>query len=205
MVVKSFETVRRVVFGYGSIENLADEIKRVKGTKVLVVTDPGIQAAGLVAIANSEFSNNRGLIISNGVTTYFGYGLQVVAGETITLDAVTASNNRLFGAHLQAGSDVTVANSTFDSQSSGSATDLTGRGLEVIAGGTVTLSNVSVSNNQLFGANIQATGQNVFLNNVTANNNGTDGVQVAALCALVTDGSYSGNGQYGLNLGTTAL
>ena len=50
MQVKSFETVRRVVFGYGSIENLADEVKRVKGTKVLVVTDPGIKAAGLVDI-----------------------------------------------------------------------------------------------------------------------------------------------------------
>jgi alcohol dehydrogenase len=48
MVVKSFETVRRVVFGYGSVETLADEVKRVKGTKVLVVTDPGIQSAGLV-------------------------------------------------------------------------------------------------------------------------------------------------------------
>ena len=50
MVVKSFETVRRVVFGTGSIETLADEIRRVKGTKVLVVTDPGIKSAGLVDI-----------------------------------------------------------------------------------------------------------------------------------------------------------
>jgi alcohol dehydrogenase len=50
MVFKSFETVRRVVFGAGSIESLADEVKRVKGTKVLVITDPGIQAAGLVDI-----------------------------------------------------------------------------------------------------------------------------------------------------------
>ena len=50
MEVKSFETVRRVVFGYGSIEKLADEVKRVKGTKVLVVTDPGIKAAGLVEL-----------------------------------------------------------------------------------------------------------------------------------------------------------
>jgi hypothetical protein len=163
-----------------------------------------IQAAGLVAVTNSEFSNNRGMLISNGVTTFFGYGLQIVAGSTINLDGVTASNNRLFGAHLEAGSDVNVANSTFDNQNSGSATDPTGRGLEVISGGIVTLSNVSVSNNQLFGANIQAPG-NVFLDNVTADNNGTDGVQVNALCALVIGGSFSGNTQYGLNLGATAL
>ncbi|HSM90830.1 MAG TPA: iron-containing alcohol dehydrogenase, partial [Desulfobacterales bacterium] len=50
MVVKSFETVRRVVFGFGSIESLPDEVKRVKGTKVLVVTDPGIKAAGIVEL-----------------------------------------------------------------------------------------------------------------------------------------------------------
>jgi alcohol dehydrogenase len=50
MVVKSFETVRRVVFGFGSVETLPDEINRVKGTKVLIVTDPGIKAAGLVEL-----------------------------------------------------------------------------------------------------------------------------------------------------------
>ena len=48
--VQSFETVRRVVFGYGAVESLPDEIKRVKGTKVLVVTDPGIKSAGIVDI-----------------------------------------------------------------------------------------------------------------------------------------------------------
>jgi len=52
MVVKSFETVRRTVFGCGSIDNLADEVKRVKGTKGLIVTDPGIKSAGLVDIVS---------------------------------------------------------------------------------------------------------------------------------------------------------
>lgn len=48
MTVQSFETVRRVVFGYGAVEKLPEEIKRVKGTRVLVVTDPGIKAAGVL-------------------------------------------------------------------------------------------------------------------------------------------------------------
>jgi len=48
MQIQSFNTVRRVVFGAGSLKSIADEIKRLGGNKVLVVTDPGIKAAGLV-------------------------------------------------------------------------------------------------------------------------------------------------------------
>jgi alcohol dehydrogenase class IV len=46
-----FNTVRRIVSGFGSLETLGDEIKRLKGTKVLIVTDPGIKSAGLVELA----------------------------------------------------------------------------------------------------------------------------------------------------------
>ncbi|MCU0559706.1 MAG: iron-containing alcohol dehydrogenase, partial [Desulfobacterales bacterium] len=63
MAIKSFETVRRTVFGYGAVENLPEEIQRVKGARVLVVTDPGIKAAGVLeqvtrvlAAAKTEFS-----------------------------------------------------------------------------------------------------------------------------------------------------
>jgi alcohol dehydrogenase len=47
-MIKSFETVRRITFGSGSLENLGNEIKRVNGSKVLVVTDPGLKSAGVV-------------------------------------------------------------------------------------------------------------------------------------------------------------
>jgi alcohol dehydrogenase len=43
-----FNTVRRIVSGFGSLETLGDEIKRLKGTKIFIVTDPGIKSAGLV-------------------------------------------------------------------------------------------------------------------------------------------------------------
>ncbi len=43
----SFNTVRRIVSGCGCLESLGDEIKRLPGKKVLVITDPGIKAAGL--------------------------------------------------------------------------------------------------------------------------------------------------------------
>jgi alcohol dehydrogenase len=48
MVFSSFNTVRRIVSGFGSLESLSEEIKRLKGTKVLVITDPGIKSAGLL-------------------------------------------------------------------------------------------------------------------------------------------------------------
>jgi alcohol dehydrogenase len=48
MMTKSFETVRRITFGCGSLENLGNEIKRVNGSKVMVVTDPGLKGAGVV-------------------------------------------------------------------------------------------------------------------------------------------------------------
>ena len=50
MMIRSFDTVRRIVFGFGAVDMLVEEIKRVKGTKVLVVTDPGIKSVGIVDV-----------------------------------------------------------------------------------------------------------------------------------------------------------
>ena len=47
-MIKSFETVRRITFGCGSLENLGAEIKRLDGSRVLVVTDPGLKSAGVL-------------------------------------------------------------------------------------------------------------------------------------------------------------
>lgn len=43
-----FNTVRRIVSGFGSLGVLGEEIKRLRGSRVLVITDPGIKKAGLV-------------------------------------------------------------------------------------------------------------------------------------------------------------
>ena len=47
-MITSFNTVRRILSGFGCLENLGDEIIRLKGKKVLVISDPGIKAAGLL-------------------------------------------------------------------------------------------------------------------------------------------------------------
>ncbi len=44
----SFNTVERIVYGFGCLEELAGEIKRLQGSRVLVITDPGVKAAGLL-------------------------------------------------------------------------------------------------------------------------------------------------------------
>lgn len=166
-----------------------------------------IKAVGDVSISGSTFSGNRGTLVdSAGNTTFYGYGLQVITDGNISLNGVTASNNNLFGAHLEAGQDITIAGSDFSNNTTGSATAVEGRGLEVIAGGNVFLDTVTLNNNQTFGANIQS-GSDVFLNAVTASGNGTDGVIVQSNCGtlFLIGGTYSNNGQYGLSVLSTAL
>lgn len=165
-----------------------------------------INAALDVSIKNSTFSSNNGVTLdSTGKQIFDGYGLQVVTLGNIFLDIVTASDNTLFGAHLD-GNDVSVTNSIFSNQTSGSATDLTGRGLEIVSDGNVRLQNVTLDNNQTFGANIQAVGS-VVLDTVTATNNGTNGVEVQTACnnVFLVNGNYSTNGQYGLSIIDSAL
>jgi hypothetical protein len=130
--------------------------------------------------------------------------LQVTSDSNIFLNGVTASGNTLFGAHLEAAGDVSIRNSFFNNNTTGSATDALGRGLEVISGGSVFMNTVTLDGNQLFGANIQAPGD-VFLDFITATNNGTNGVEVDAACTFLNGGTFTGNGEYGLSLVNPAL
>jgi hypothetical protein len=127
----------------------------------------------------------------------------VITDGNIFLNGVTASNNTLFGAHLESGlnMDVSISNSTFSSNTSPTNGPLVGRGLEVISGGNVLMENVTLDNNQTFGAHIQAAGA-VFLDSITATNNGTNGVEVVANCTdvFLINGTYSNNGEYGLSV-----
>ena len=43
-----FSTTGRIVFGSGKIFSIVDEVKRLNGTKVLIVTDPGLVSSGVV-------------------------------------------------------------------------------------------------------------------------------------------------------------
>jgi len=166
-----------------------------------------IDAVGDVSISNSTFNSNNGVTLDgSGNPTFHGYGLNVVTDGSIFLEGVTASGNTLFGAHLEAGQDVLVRSSDFSNQTSGDATAVTGRGLEIIAGGNVRMQNVTLNNNQTFGADVQA-GGNVFLDAITADGNGTTGVEVQTSCGtlFLIGGTYQNNGQYGLSVLSTNL
>ena len=163
-----------------------------------------IDSVGTVSINNSTFSNNTGMTTSGTATQFHGYGLQVTSLDSIFINNVTASNNFLFGAQLDAAGDVIVTNSFFDNNSTGSLTDVLGYGLGITSGQSVFMETVSLSGNQLYGGNIQATGD-AFLDFITATNNGTNGVEVDATCTFLTGGTFTGNGEYGISLTNSAL
>lgn len=164
-----------------------------------------IDAGGNVSINDSQFLNNTGITLSGtGASTFHGHGLWIISDGTIDFDGVTASNNMLSGAHLEAAGDVIISNSTFSNNTTGSATDALGVGLEIISGQNVFIgafdgTTVTLDGNQLSGATIQAAGD-VFLDFVTATNNGTNGVETNATCTSLNGGTYTGNGEYGLSL-----
>ena len=54
--IKYFQTTPRIVMGPGSINAAADEIKRQKAGKVMIITDPGLVAAGIVERLESLLS-----------------------------------------------------------------------------------------------------------------------------------------------------
>ena len=168
--------------GTVSINHIQADQNRLMGATITATKD--------VFILNSFFDNNNGVLGSGSTQTFHGEGLRVVAGDaannligTITLTGVSASNNTLDGAHLEANGDITVTDSIFDHNTTVnnapavSPTPL-GKGLEIISGG------------------------NVFLSNVTATNNELNGVEVQGNCGFVflTGGTYSNNGQYGLSI-----
>jgi alcohol dehydrogenase len=49
----TFETVPRIVFGSGSLAALGEELGRLGGRRILLVSDPGIERAGILAAARA--------------------------------------------------------------------------------------------------------------------------------------------------------
>jgi len=46
--INIFQTTRRIVMGAGAVNQIADEVKRLRGTKVMIVTDPGLVQSGII-------------------------------------------------------------------------------------------------------------------------------------------------------------
>ncbi|MBK9927676.1 MAG: hypothetical protein IPP66_20590 [Anaerolineales bacterium] len=149
-----------------------------------------ILADNSVTVNNSFFNGNKSYTYSCKGTTYSGYGLKIVTTDGIYLTNVDASNNNLFGAHLD-GDRVYIFGGTFNNN--GSDAGNTGKGLEIISDTFVTMSDVYANNNQLFGANIQA-GDDVSLYNGFFNGNNSYSYSCKGKTA---------NGGYGVQIVTT--
>ena len=115
-----------------------------------------IESIGEVEIQDSFFNGNQSYTWW-GDKEYFGYGLRIVTAEDVSLINVEATNNNLFGAYIQA-NDVAIDTANFSNNGSGDALNMTGYGLQVISEIDVALTAITANNNQLFGANVQATG-----------------------------------------------
>ncbi|MFT3895214.1 MAG: hypothetical protein QM730_26615 [Anaerolineales bacterium] len=175
-----------------------------------------IVAAGNVFINQSNFSDNQGVICSiswcpAGSEIYQGYGLSVVTPGLISLDSVTASNNHLFGAYLK-GSNVTVANSTFNNNSTGNNKNPQGKGLDIESSGPVLILWTTVSNNQNYGANIKADGDVTIVTSTFSGNYHTVGtsrvgygLQIVTLGNITLDADNSGVGVQSNQNGTGAI
>lgn len=188
-----------------------------------------LKADGDILVADSDFSNNR-FDLSNKIEV--GYGLNAVSGGNATLVHVTAYDNSLYGAYIQAAGDVTIEDSAFAGHLfykctyCGGCTG--GYGLQVIAGGTITLNDVSAEDNALYGARLAAGEDIVVLGGVYSNNardyglsatasgavhltsliafgNGSSGVVISTPGAVtVTYGLYKNNAQTGLSIVTSS-
>ena len=164
-----------------------------------------INAGGRVSIGASEFSATNGL--NGGV--FYGYGLRVVTPDAIDLSFVTANNNFLWGADLDAGGDVVISDSFFNANSTESSTFIDDTGLLVTSGGAVTLNRVEANGNRLIGAVIDAAGfvnidSSTFSDNRGVTTTGTGsafhglGLQVVSLSNILLSGvTASGNGLTG--------
>jgi hypothetical protein len=175
-----------------------------------------IVATGNVFINQSNFSDNQGIICSiswcpAGSEIYQGYGLSVVTPGLISLDSVTASNNYLFGASLK-GSNVTVANSTFNNNSTGNNKSPQGKGLDIESSGPVLVLWTTVNNNQNYGANIKANGDVTIVTSTFSGNYHTVGtspvgygLQVVTLGNITLDADNSGVGVQSNQNGTGVI
>ncbi|HSM72954.1 MAG TPA: right-handed parallel beta-helix repeat-containing protein [Anaerolineales bacterium] len=163
-----------------------------------------IDAAGMVTVNNSNFNNNRGVITVDGVTTLYGIGLKINSLSDIFINNTTATNNMLFGGQLSAAGLVNVANSNFSDTSTDAGQPALGTGLEIVSNGNASLFNVILNHNQTDGAMV-ASGGDIYLDDMIATNNGANGVSIEGSCTHLNGGEYTGNGQYGLNLGNSAL
>lgn len=129
-----------------------------------------INAGGRVTIGSSFFNGTKEMWDDNGETVFLGYGLHVITPDSVDLLNVTGNDNFLWGARVDAGGDIAIADSVFNLNTTDDPGFIDDTGLFINGGANVSFNNVTANDNRLFGAQIDAVGQ-VSINNSTFNNN----------------------------------
>jgi hypothetical protein len=118
-----------------------------------------INAGGQVTIGSSFFNGTKAMWEDNGQTVFVGYGLHVITPDAVDLLNVTGNDNFLWGANLDAGGNISIADSVFNLNTTEDPGFIDDTGLFVNGGANVALNNVEASDNRLFGAQIDAVGR----------------------------------------------
>lgn len=82
--INIFQTTRRIVMGAGAVNQIADEVKRLRGTKVTIITDPGLVQSGIITRVEDLLSQ-AGLKIArfSGVEPDPRYEIVAEAAEAV--------------------------------------------------------------------------------------------------------------------------
>ena len=125
-----------------------------------------------VEVLDSFFSEND----SDWAEHPTGYGLEIVNTGNVSLSNVTANDNQLFGANIQTTGSVTVLDSFFNGNKSYAYTCTGdklyyGYGIQVVSTQDIFLNNVSAQENHLFGAHLE--GADVVIDTGVFSNNGS--------------------------------
>jgi hypothetical protein len=125
-----------------------------------------------VNIVDSIFNAN-----STEVPTFIDdTGVFITAGGNVSLNNVTANDNRLYGASIDAVGNISINNSRFlsnngETVSGAGVTTFHGMGILAASDSSIFINNTDASGNSLFGANLNAAGDvaiaNSFFNNTT--------------------------------------
>jgi len=138
---------------------IADE-NRLAGANINASGSVSVGGTGSQLFGGSSFSGTKEIL----GTQFLGAGLNVTTTfvtptDAITISNVTANDNFLYGASLNApGGGIAIVNSFFNANTTASPGFIDDTGVFITSTGDVALTNVVANDNRLFGANIAVTG-----------------------------------------------
>ena len=149
-----------------------------------------------IAVSGKLFTDSSGNVVTD---TSFSdnnqEGLIVKSSGPVALNGVTANNNSLFGANIDAAGNVAILNSFFNGnqsyKGSCSGKEYFGTGLRVVTTGSIVLTNVIADGNYVLGAHLEGANVTVASSSFSKNGTGVLSNHVGKGLEIVSTGSDS--------------